>query len=521
MKEKFLKWIIFFIWFILYLMFWWTLNNVSAFTLWEYQVDWTNYTLNYSLNNLDFYNNWVLERSLSWSYFDWGDIHQIGVELSLPTSSRIYIANWTNNPRIFYDDTWYFNSTLAWLYNFYIDWTTIYYVYWEWSYTWATYNNWNFWLSTVVTPPWTSTDSSVTNYIYIDSALYTISPLNYNIDIVSTWSITMLSNWVELTWVDINKDFNINYTITKYDENNIWVDVDSWSMWPFNAWVNNLQFLNNANFEFQSLWLYDLDITFIDVNDSTDTIRKIYNADYTYNEWYIDPNNINFTFFVNWYTFFENGFSLDNFIPDPSWWKLYFDIIAPDPNGTWTIDLQTNYFLPYEIDWNWYGIDSSVKITYPYHQIAWIYQVRTVYEYDWLVVYPFWTDYNSYEITVAELPANYVPDDIYICDKNWDWINDIWESIACPITILKYYTEKITDNVDRLKLFFRSIMNIWTNEIKTFSFIWTANANILDNMPAIETQDNVLSKLYYFIKWFLYLIFLLLSIILIIYLKKE
>lgn len=211
--------------------------------------DWWFYDLQYSYSNNDFY---LINRS--WYLLD--------------------LYNINNNDFCIDEDNW--SSSLFTFTTFNL------------SNAWTCQDNWY----SIISPIWFFATSDENNWIT-------------DININSTWSITMLSNWVELTWVDINKDFYINYVITKYDENNIWVDVDSWTKGPFTSWINNIQFLNHDDFAFQSLGLYDLDITFINVNDETDTTRKIYNADYIYNEWYVDPWTINFSFFVSWFTFLK------------------------------------------------------------------------------------------------------------------------------------------------------------------------------------------------------------------------
>lgn len=341
------------------------------------------------------------------------------------------------------------------------------------------------------------------------------------LEITSTWTIINLSNWIELNWLETNEDFSLSYEILKYD--GPWYNVvDSGDLWTFSGGVNDVQFLNNEDFSFIQLGTYDLWIFLTDLNDENNIITKYYNADYNYNSWYIPPEDFDYNFFTSWYFPFENGFSLDNFTANPSWWNLYFEIIAPAITWTWTIDITTEKYWPIESDWNWYGFDTKVKVTYPYHQTAWIYQVRALYEYDELIIYPFWTDYNSYEITLSESPANYEFEELYICDTDENWVTEIWESLACPFVIIKYYSIKITDNINKLKEFFIKIMTIWTDEVKTFSFIQTTNAaNFMDWLPNIADQDNVVSKLYFFVKWFLYLVFILLGVGLIIFLKMK
>jgi len=110
-----------------------------------------------------------------------------------------------------------------------------------------------------------------------------------------------------------------------------------------------------------------------------------------------------------------------------------------------------------------------------------------------------------------------------ICDKDLSWIVEIWEALACPITMTIYYSKQTYEKVWQLKKFFIKIMNIWTEEVKTFSFIQNANAwNFIENLPKYDNdKENFIVKMTLYIKWFIYFVFLFLSIWLIIIFKRE
>jgi hypothetical protein len=346
----------------------------------------------------------------------------------------------------------------------------------------------------------------------------------------STWEITPIQDWFTLSWSIINVDYKItNIEILEYyawtaiqTDSDIRILSQTWSWWV----EVDLDILSDADFTFQAFQDYEIKITF----ETLDWLESIYNWytywDYNYNEWYSEPVEWNFSFLVSWYTFFENWFSLDNFIPTPSWWLLYFDIIAPVVWWTWTVDLTTETYLPYEISWNWYWIDSSVRVTYPYHQVSWIYQVRTVYQYEDLIIYPFWEDYNSYNITVAERPNDeYIWDpEWYECDDDLDWFITTAEQANCATNLFVKYWLLAQDRINSLIWLFRTLLKIWqTEEEKSFfSFLipwvysyestWTWFTTAFDNRITEYSEDteNETNKM---LKFFFYWLLLVLVIL--------
>lgn len=200
------------------------------------------------------------------------------------------------------------------------------------------------------------------------------------------------------------------------------------------------------------------------------------------------PPPEDWTFSTSGYSFFENWFALHNFIPDPYGGQISFDIISP-----WeTQPERTESFWSYETDGNGYWFDSTVKITFPYHDKAWDYQVRVVYEYNGISVFPFWETYDNYTISLPEVAwAN--PDDLaeweYSSCNSWSesswflpWVSNfftcLWESIGNMFNSIKNFFWRIRD-------FFNSFWWIVTDEVNTFSLIpWVyASQTSIGTMP--------------------------------------
>ena len=330
----------------------------------------------------------------------------------------------------------------------------------------------------------------------------------------SSWTAVTIQWWVDIEDINITPDYSLYYRIYERDD---FIVIDDWSLWSFSWWLNDVQIL----YDFTPLVEYDVELEFTNLTNSWNLLFQEYPVNYSYNSWPIDPLDQTFSYTTSWYTFFENWFTLNNFIPDPYWGELYLEIKWPALTGTWLINITTDSFLPQEIEWNWYWFDSQVKVTYPYHWVSWTYQVRVLYYYQDLVLYPFWTDYNSYVITVPEVAYSTDYEEAFLCDRDLSWSLDLPETVACPFITIEYYTGKVTIIMNRLKEFFIKLMSIWTEEVKTFWFINSVNANFMDWLPDISQQDNYLSKVYWFIKWFLLLVLLIMSASLIIFLKKR
>lgn len=293
------------------------------------------------------------------------------------------------------------------------------------------------------------------------------------LEITGTWSITTTWTWIIINWFSSNLSTEIDYILTKYNPTPLANTAYTGSLWTFSGGTLSLNIEN----EFVNLGNYIITLNFNDINYPPDKITEFLSFDYSYNAWYEQQNPADFSFFTSGYSFFENGFALHNFIPDPYGWKIKFEILQP--NWTGTTSVITRDFWPYETDWLGYGFNSAVKVTYPYHPIAWTYQVRPIYTINWIEVYPFWSDYNSYEITNAEIDyvwwveaVDVVWDD---CDADND--GDIW-----TLEFTQCWVEKVKTGVNWIWSLIKEIINLWNVEggenIMSF-LIPTANANEL------------------------------------------
>lgn len=354
---------------------------------------------------------------------------------------------------------------------------------------------------------------------YIDSVIFTNWPTI--LELTASWTIIATENGVQIQNLETNTDFDLTYYVDNITD---WIDVvDIWNLWTLTGWLQNI----DITYNFTSLVDYRVTFILTDPNDEFNVIFQEYYITYSYNSWYIEPVIEDFSFFSSGFSFLENWFILHNFIPDPYWWELYFEIIAPALVWTWTIDLVTEKFLPYTIDWNWYWFDSAVKITYPYHQVWWTYQVRTLYDFQDLTIYPFWTDYNSYLITVAEIPNSVYeelnPEMVIGCDTDGDWFITTTEQVSCAWNITKSFWEVIWDALMNIKKLFQQLMSIWTDEVKDFSFISWVHASITSDMlPSRDTEaDNYLTKMEWFLRGFIYFMFIVIILVTLLVYKNN
>ena len=417
---------------------------------------------------------------------------------------------------------------------------------------WIITNSWNFWpeglkfyykannkwtitekslsnpydLSTISWTTWTFTTWQ-SNYFKFFNTYSKILSYRLDVDSYTSWNVdyyeydTNYSLWpaelaitssgtldiqdqsIILEDFETTEDFYMSYVISDLTNNEEFYFINndetvfSWSI------LNDLSF-SDVWLAYNPLVDYEIEVILTSYYDPLDVILYNFTFNYTYNSWYTEPDPLTFSFITSWITFIENWFILNNFIPDPYWWSLYFEIIAPSLTWTWTVELTTNNFYNLEVDWKGYGVDTGVRVTYPYHQIAWDYQVRVLYEYDNVIVYPFWEDYNSYTITLPESPETDF--EIEVIETNF--FRDI-----------KYFFIWIRD-------LFKELMKIWNVEPKNFgfNFIQKANASSTDVLY-IEmdmTQNNILTQFYWYIKWFImFALLIILITILIIILRKE
>lgn len=240
------------------------------------------------------------------------------------------------------------------------------------------------------------------------------------------------------------------------------------------------------------------------------------------------PPTNEWTFSTSWYTFYNNGFCLQNFVPYPYGGTLSFDIVSPD--GTMQ---NTKEFWPYESDGNWYGFDSCVKVTTFYHETAGVYKVRVKYSYAGQSIYPFGTDYNNYTISLPESNDNEAIDWNYeAC--NWDqettgWLPWVSNFFNCLSSTISQFIKDSYENMTKVASFIKSLWGFFTLEEKSpMSYIipWV----YADNVPwfsGFEIRDSEgyknspLGKMEKLFKGFVITIFVLLTLILVASRRKN
>jgi hypothetical protein len=368
------------------------------------------------------------------------------------------------------------------------------------------------WTGITFTSSWAYTDiyrhKSYTSDFVVNSWYEYPFEYAYNYIEPPTWLIVTWTGWVtfsddliDISWYTTNTWSIVAYTLTKNNPPPLANDVYTWSI-DHPAWASDISIIEDLTSE----WDYVLKLDFIDKDDEDNIYTYYIPFIYRYDSGYIDPETIEYSFVTSWYSFFENGFSLNNFIPTPYGWTLKFKITQP--NGSWTTDVYTVSYWPNEDDGNGYWFDTKVKVTFPYHPVAWVYRVVPIYTYNWVDIYPFGTGANSYNISVAE--QEYEPIPIY---DEWDTDEDGSISTTEALTALwqsiKNFFVWIWKLFSWLKDLFEAIGEIGnTTEEKDWSFIKSAYAEwyaseMFNNAPE---DQGFLWKMYNFIKYALLLL---------------
>lgn len=122
-------------------------------------------------------------------------------------------------------------------------------------------------------------------------------------------------------------------------------------------------------------------------------------------------------------------------------------------------------------------------------------------------------------------------DSLFICDTDWDWDCEIlnWELFLAIINFFKYIWDSIISSLWSWLDFFKSIDNIYTDEVKTFWFniLWiekvnaTNVASVFNNLNHTEYEDSALWKLKIFFSAFIQFILIILSMVFFILINKK
>jgi len=509
------------------LLFFGFVSISNANIIWDYYMpteDDNNWTYTFTENNLNAYCNWTLVWE-TWFWFEHFMLWDNGTYLQWIWKN----SNW-DIYKLRFNDFW---CAHQWTTNH----TTTY-----WT-TYTTTNDYN----TFITG-WWSPDIKIivdiwylieTNYSDLSTTL-TTDYLNLNwfesdyfpqwppvLELTATGStyIREDGNGVDVIFLETNTDFTAEYYV--YDDTLDETGVYYGDLGSFSWWLQAFNILNNEYFTFSAPKSYRIELVLSDPNDPYNTIYVNYpEFQYLMEDYYEEPDPNVWEFATSGWIPYWSGVKLSNFVPDPYGGRLYFELIAPNPTGTGTIELETStdHFYSYDIDGSWYGFDSAVDISYPYHQVAGLYNIRALYKYDNVVVYPFWTWYYNYKITIAESPLWWIEN--YICDKDSNGIVTQIELDNCSYIQEGNFLQSIGSFLWEIKKFFRELMKIGDTPAKEwgFNFIPTANAELVSdtiNLNLDLEQDNILTDVYYFIKWFILFVFLLLWVIIIIIINKK
>jgi hypothetical protein len=310
--------------------------------------------------------------------------------------------------------------------------------------------------------------------------------------LTNSWSILMNDWWVWILWTETEWEYTVDFRLWSHDHNNPPIIALEWSFWSFSWWLHSYDVV----YDFESLKSYSLDLIFKDLNDPENIVVSSYDFIYSFNGWFVDPSTLDYSFFHGGYTFWANWFTFNSFVPDPYWWDLFFEIIAPDWNS-WTWIIYTH-----KIWWEHYWFDYSLKFTTPYHEVAWVYQVRAIYNYNWEQVFvdSSW-NYQSYNISVPEV-VDYSPWAEYNevtssdrCDADSDdtWIIP-WLSqfFWCSVSVMVTWLDNINTAYQWLRELIYSIWNFWN--IETTKNIYEAFINFDFFPTAYATETYVYNE---------------------------
>lgn len=345
--------------------------------------------------------------------------------------------------------------------------------------------------------------------------------------------------WISYIKIESSNTFFANIEYFDAWWNPIWEE--QWNTDIFNWWVflNQTAYAVIISFEKSVFTRYIDDIVFWTelINNVSsqlcyDETEDVYEIDWEEYNWPIDwldsstwstIDSSLWSYTTWWYTFIENGFILNNFVPNPYGWMLSFDIVTPSNE----IPIRTEEFWSYETDWLWYWFDSWVKVTFPYHQEAWDYRVRVVYKYNWETVYPFWEWFNVYNITLPEVSGiweNELKWSYQACndgnESEWFlyWVSNFF---LCASQYISWWIAAIQEFFWEIREFFRELSNIYTDEEADLMSFFIPSSYAASESPFssyyasendweientyLKNRYNIYKNLVYFIFWILWL----------------
>ena len=213
--------------------------------------------------------------------------------------------------------------------------------------------------------------------------------------------------------------------------------------------------------------------------------------------WTPTPAELNFS--EDWYTFFDNGFCLNNFVPFPSGWQLTFQIIDPDQNIITTYPLRETWIFKY-------GFNTCSKITTNYHETSGTYYVRAIYNYQWIDYFPMWENYFTYNIIAPESISNDFPIDTQVSQScasdTWafSWLVNFF---SCSTTFFLSVATAIPNFLSWVYEFLTSFLDIWNvSQSKPWAFLFpTAYANNTPIVDGIFWQNSQINSAFTNSSW--------------------
>jgi len=358
------------------------------------------------------------------------------------------------------------------------------------------------------------------------------------LETVYVWGQTDTEDGVDFLF-ECNADCIINYSIDyDYDE---FLEPQSTYNWTLGSFSGSTELftgtiLNNPpSFSFELYQDYWIEFEFIEVADPLNKLYLETGVHYDYLGIEVEITEESFVFSVDSVDFLPNGFNVTNFTAEPKGWNLWFYITGPNESWTGTQVINAGPYFHKSYDpLTWYWTDTILDVSNPYHEYAGNYNMYFVYNYLDFQLYPFWTGAVNYFISEPELfidnayiwQINY-DNSVFTLDVNGDgevWILD-GEFLIWITNIIKYFFAKLFWFFENIKALVEKLSNIFTVEVKTFSFIPSANASELsDALNWVDKEAfkwTTLWKIDTFIKWFVTFFVFIIWLVVFIWLNKR
>lgn len=287
------------------------------------------------------------------------------------------------------------------------------------------------------------------------------------------WEVTLRrfsTSWNLLETKNVNTNTIIEFLQTSY----VTLEV------PRSFWVYTIDWLDFFEWSIEEV---ESELCYNPENEEYTLDWDIFEGDINSIETPLAPGPTEYSFTVWGYNFFENGFCLSNFIPDPYGGNLVFEIINP----IWE-QLESKKFT-----WSDYGFDTCPKVTTFLHELAWNYRVRVRYEYIGNIVYPFWQTYNNYEITLPEELSVFDWLEYENCNSDTSAFSWVINFFSCSTSFITSVFSAIPTFLTWIYEFLSSFLEIWNvTEFKTWGFFfpqaYASNTQIVDWLLNWDSQ---------------------------------